>query len=134
MSQRLHFVNYKQVPSVDRLVRSGPLLLEYHDNCFATPFCHLPDFRFSGCLYTSDGHIISISQRPSAIALFQPSDSTQLSPIPGKLASLTGKTIYLGHLFEMFGHFVLESISRMCPIKKFGISFDNYCFHSLSYN
>jgi hypothetical protein len=129
MSQRLHFVNYEQVPLVDHLVHTSPLLLEYHQSCFATPRRFWPNAQFTGCLYGDDGQVSSLSQRPSSGAAFQPIDPETLSPVPGDFVPQPGRAIYLGNLFSHFGHFVLESLSRMWPIRSLGMSFDTYYFH-----
>ena len=130
MSSCLHFVNYEQQPFVDHLVHSGPILLEYHDRCFATPLRHWPNERFTGCLYGNDGRISRLSQRPSSGAAFQPIDPEKLDLVPGKSHPQDGKAIYLGNLFAHFGHFILESLSRMWAARNFGTVFDSYYYHS----
>jgi capsular polysaccharide biosynthesis protein len=113
---------------MDRLVCSGPLSLEYHEKCFATPRRELVTKRFMGCLYTDGGQIIRQSQRPSAAAEHQPADPERII-VPEDRDPRSGRALYCGHMFPMFGHIILESLARLWPVRKFGVTFDMYVFH-----
>jgi hypothetical protein len=130
MPGRFHFVNYERHPSVEHLVHAEPLLLEYHSRCFATPLRQLPARRFTGCLYGNDGRIARLSQRPSSGAAYQPIDPEHLEVGAGSSDTQPAKTIYLGNMFNHFGHFILESLSRLWAVTQLREPFDAYYFHN----
>ncbi|MEJ0017938.1 MAG: glycosyltransferase 61 family protein [Acetobacteraceae bacterium] len=130
MPGRLHFLNYPQVPAVDRLVHDMPPALEHHTGCIATPRRHLPGSQFTGCLYANDGRLVRLSQRPSSGAAFQPVDPAiiEAGSVPASVE--TARSIYLGNFFLHFGHFLLESLSRLWAVESLGQSFEAYYFHA----
>lgn len=125
---RVYFINYPEEAHVGHLVDAGPLALEFYDACYASPSSRPAPRRFTGCLYDDSGSIVSLSQRPSALAAHRPADPPQLVVV-GRQFQRTDHAVYLGRMFFHFGHFLIESLSRAWPLLVMGATFDNYYFH-----
>lgn len=81
---------------------------------------------FTGCAYDSSGRLIKAAQRTSANVIWVPTDPEQLTIPDAEL--LRGRYIYLGHFTGHYGHFILESISRLWAVLQ-GERFDGLIYH-----
>lgn len=115
-------------PDSQYILGSMPVVEHYQD-AFATPFTRV-NGTIRGAIYSKDGMLIESSRRISGIA----GDRVVLSdppeehfPINGE--RLGGKTCYIGHIMNHYGHFITESLSNLWILKSEGASFDHYAVH-----
>lgn len=90
--------------------------LEEYSRAYLTPRRLNGKSEFSGEIYTEDRQLVDLSLRPSAKAAF-----THVPKRPGDAelrdcANLPGRYLYVGHVFEMFGHELLEFSTRLWPL------------------
>lgn len=91
-----------------------------------TPFKMVENLIY-GAGYFDDGSLNVETLRKSSIAHFKPADPFYLSKINKKIVDLNSG-IYLGHNFNMYGHFLLETLPMLSHVidKKFS----NIFFHN----
>jgi len=114
-------------------IDTNPPVSEVYYNAIATPVVikHPPDGKISGCLYSSDGKIIHLSQRFGGgnNDLYPCDDSEKIEP--GSLENvlkINGRCIYLGHYMTHYGHFLVEMLSTFWCYDDFNF-YDYFVFH-----
>lgn len=103
------------------------------ENAIATSFViNSSNFTFKGAIYDKYGSICLDSQRTkTGNNEWMPNDPTQIS-IDFNAKFVSGKSIYLGNYTGHFGHFLLESLSRVWALRQINAPFggyDNFIFH-----
>ncbi len=86
----------------------------------------------TGCIYDSNKRKICLSERSSGHkGDFYQSINPESLPIKNHkdLETLLGKSVYLGHLMNHYGHFITETISTFWLLLE-EHCFDHYIFHS----
>jgi hypothetical protein len=82
-----------------------------------TPRKHVGVKEFSGEVYDRLGNLCNLSLRPLAIqGGYTPRPDNEPLKWPRPRRRLEGRILYLGNIFEMFGHDLLEPTSRMWPL------------------
>jgi hypothetical protein len=94
-----------------RLSDAPPVIQVVHDALFAPPAFDRPDMWASGGIMTADGILLPLVRerwegREEFLGL------TEAEPAE-PASTIDGDAIYLGWLFESFGHFLLESVARL---------------------
>jgi hypothetical protein len=98
---------------------------------FATPFA-VHGRTIHGCVYRADGTRLALSQRPCGPGFrFRPADPDVIDPAAVAAAPrLEGRTLYLGHYFAQYGHFLLETLSTFwILVSQPAAGFDRVAFH-----
>lgn len=105
----------------------------------ATPFTgNDPATRtFRGCLYRHDGSRLDLSQRSSGPGYqLRPDDPARIDPDapgigdPSGIVRLPGRTLYLGHYFAHYGHFLTETLGNFWVLEAEPFArFDRVAFH-----
>jgi hypothetical protein len=118
--------------TVDRLIYSRDPFIEVVPFAQVTPRNHFGVKEFSGEVYDRLGNICNLSLRPSAIQggyIPRPDNGPLGWPRPRRY--LRGRVLYLGNIFEMFGHDLLEPTSCMWPLILPGMAknIDGVLFH-----
>jgi hypothetical protein len=120
--------------------------IEYHQRAFSTEFrifdgSQVPerDPRFNHCLafttgalYTTNGDIIALSERGGGLHGGDQVAGVDLPTVPPPSSWLEkqifeGRTLYLGHFMNQYGHFITETLSRFWALRE-GHDFDRYAF------
>ena len=102
----------------------GEVRFKGHRNAFVTKKRTISDREFTGEVYTQHGELVADSLRPSRKAAFVH------KAMPPNLDSglegpfLPGRSLFLGHVFEMFGHDLIELGTRCWPALKKEVNFD----------
>lgn len=97
-----------------------------------TPRKHFGVREFSGEVYDGSGKLCNLSLRPLPIgAGHVPRPDSEPLNWSRHRRHLGGRILYLGNVFEMFGHDLLEPTSRMWPLVLSGIekNFDGVLLH-----
>jgi capsular polysaccharide biosynthesis protein len=85
-----------------------------------------------GCAYNEEFHICPDSQRFSKIAEikhYDPPTIPREATLPGAIEEIHGPTLYLGHAFATYGHFLLETLPMMSYIIHPRFQGYNFIFH-----
>jgi hypothetical protein len=126
---RFTFFDYANTPAVNSLTVRQSLSVSVSRNSYASGRAFTSATHFTGCIYGEDEQILPLSQRPSVAAWYKPSDPETMGLASRGGALQTGNTLYLGILHKHFGHFILESVSRLWLSLSFDLPFDAYYFH-----
>ena len=88
------------------------------EEAFVTSFvADREHLRFSGVVYDVSGKLCRYSQRTrSPLNEWQPNDPEIQRPFQG-VKRISGKSLYLGHYTGHYGHFLLESLSRLWTLE-----------------
>src|ERR1700749_4097500 len=90
-----------------------PLRIDVADNALATAFEYDPaTTQIKGCVYDSNGDLISLSQRTSGVGgdRIVNSDSPRIENVTATIR-IEHDCVYLGHLMGHYGHFLTETLS-----------------------
>lgn len=103
------------------------------ENAVATPTIKNNDTKtFVGCIYDQTGQIEQASQRTKENVVWVPNDPENIGTSDIE-RTISGRSIYLGHLTSHYGHFLLETLSRFWALQP-GEVYDNYVFHQFLHN
>jgi capsular polysaccharide biosynthesis protein len=115
------------------------LVIEVCRNCTATTFSidklDTTPYRFKvrGALYRQDKSLIQTCIRRSSKGdHVQHLDDRRGQERQDELPILAGRTLYGGHLFHHYGHFISEGLARLWPYLR--SEFDNLCFYPFIFN
>ena len=103
------------------------------EEAFVSPFVADPSRRvFSGAVYHASGRLCRNSQRTTnPLNEWQPNNPEILLPFEGG-KRIRGKSLYLGHYTGHYGHFLLESLSRLWVLGNRSLTeagYDRVVFH-----
>jgi len=106
---------------------------ETHMEAAATPMeaQHEPTRSVRGAIYDRDGQLILLSQRIGGVDGERfPSDDPQRIDLSTSAAAVRwpGRTLYLGHHMNHYGHFLSEMLPTLWMLGRFG-EYDNLAFH-----
>jgi capsular polysaccharide biosynthesis protein len=89
-------------------------------------------YKIKGALYRSDKTLIdhSIRRTGKGDHVLHVDDCPQVNK--DELPVLPGRTLYGGHLFHHYGHFISEGLARLWPYLR--SDFDNICFYPFIFN
>lgn len=110
------------------------LHIERLDRAIATPSGpNTSEELHSGAIYRSDGKLLSSSMHRRRDINFtaDAADSIDASRVAEYSIFLSGTSIYLGWIFNHYGHFLLESLSRYWSLDTLNMQDNwNFLFHS----
>lgn len=106
------------------LVISRPPRLERYRNAHATPFSRNGNI-VRGALYDENGDLIELSRRVSGLAGDHITLDDPKTVQPPNASPLEGRGCYIGHIYNHFGHFLIEGLSSLWA----GSDFDYYAAH-----
>lgn len=115
----VRFYNFPVKRDASDVVRDFPYDAQIYPDATATPSAKPGWRRYSGHVYDRDGRLIRSAARPQYRVGIRSDDPLSIDPTQYDTVFIPGRSLYLGILFQSFGHFLLESISRMWSLKEF---------------
>jgi hypothetical protein len=100
----------------DRLTSDRHPQLEVLNWAQISPRRHFGHLQFSGEVYDRSGRLCELSLRPNGPYGYQHTPQSQDINWKSPRKTLNGKYLYIGIIFEMFGHDLIESTSRLWPL------------------
>jgi len=100
-----------------------PLGCHSYRDAVARPMRYEGDARF-GAIYDRHGRLVVDSERPTHTRDWTSNPRWLPRNKPSPVARLGGRSFFCGHYFPVFGHFLVETLSRFWPDLDYG-SFDH---------
>ena len=102
-------------------------------HAIATPMvAHQADRTFTGAIYDATGALCPQSQRTlRGQNEWSPHDPQRI-PVDAPRTRIPGRSLYLGHYTGHYGHFLLETLSRLWAIPEgadHDLRYDRFVFH-----
>jgi hypothetical protein len=110
----------------------GPSTLRVLANAIVTPLVvDRATMTFSGSVHDEAGRLVLEAQRPRWRNAWMPADPAHVDS-HGEGTVIEGRCVYLGHYWDHYGHFLIESISRFWSLIE-DSGYDRLVFHPFVY-